>query len=429
MTEILGYAKEDFKQQGIGLLSIKTNKEPALALFRKTVADEVPSLYELETRHKDGRLIILEVSSTLVETEGNARVLALMRDITSRRQMEENMAFLRQKDPLTGVYNRAFFETGLTRIKNSTHASIAIIICDVDGLKLINDTLGHRQGDDLLRDVATILDAGVSKPNYVARIGGDEYAVIVFNSTPLLMGQLETYYQEKIEEHNQNTPHLPLSVSMGWAMGDAEADIEVTFKTADNNMYRQKLHRSKSVRGSIVRTMMVALEAKDHITEGHAERLSDLIERMGHFLQLPQTTVADMRLLAKFHDIGKVGITDNILKKPSKLSDEEMAIMRQHCEIGYRIAKSSPDLEPIADFILKHQEHWDGTGYPLGISGEQIPIECRILGIIDAFDAMTNDRPYRAAMTKEAACQELLRCAGTQFDPELVKLFLSLQEE
>jgi len=343
--------------------------------------------------------------------------------------MEENMDFLRQKDPLTGVYNRAFFETGLTRIKNSTHASIAIVICDVDGLKLINDTLGHRQGDDLLRDVATILDAGVSEPNYVARIGGDEFAVIVFNSTPLLMGQLETYYQEKIEEHNQNRPHLPLSVSMGWAMGDAEADIEVTFKTADNNMYRQKLHRSKSVRGSIVRTMMVALEAKDHITEGHADRLSDLIERMGHFLQLPQTTVADMRLLAKFHDIGKVGITDNILKKPGKLSDEEMAIMRQHCDIGYRIAKSSPDLEPIADFILKHQEHWDGTGYPLGISGEQIPIECRILGIIDAFDAMTNDRPYREAMTNEAACQELLRCAGTQFDPELVKLFLALQDE
>jgi HD-GYP domain-containing protein (c-di-GMP phosphodiesterase class II) len=146
-------------------------------------------------------------------------------------------------------------------------------------------------------------------------------------------------------------------------------------------------------------------------------------------LQLPQAVVADMRLLAKFHDIGKVGIPDSILKKPGKLTQAEMVIMRQHCEIGYRIAKSSPDLEPIADCILKHQEHWDGNGYPLGISGEQIPIECRVLGIVDAFDAMTNDRPYRQAMTEDEAIKELLRCAGAQFDATLVEVFIALHTE
>lgn len=150
------------------------------------------------------------------------------------------------------------------------------------------------------------------------------------------------------------------------------------------------------------------------------------MEIMGFKLMLPQNVVADLRLLAKFHDIGKVGISDSILKKPGKLTEDEMTIMRQHCEIGYRIAKSSPDLEPIADWILKHQEHWDGGGYPLGISGEDIPIQCRILGIVDAFDAMTNDRPYRKAMSIHEALAELQRCAGKQFDPQLVDIFVSI---
>ena len=427
MTEILGYSEAEFKQHGVVLVSTPANQAEALNVLKLTVTQGKQPLYERETRHKDGHRVILEVSSTPVEIEGNICILGLMRDISARRQLEENMEFLRQKDPLTGVYNRAYFETDMARIKTGLHADIGIIVCDVDGLKLINDTLGHRQGDELLRKVAGLLAAGVNEPSYVARIGGDELAVVVFQATPARLGQLEKHYQDQIDTHNQSSPHLPLSVSMGWAVGGESADVEVIFKTADNNMYRQKLHRSQSVRGSIVRTMMAALEEKDHITEGHADRLSDLMEQMGRFLDLPQVNVADMRLLAKFHDIGKVGIPDSILKKRGRLSDDEMAIMRQHCEIGYRIAKSSPDLEPIADWILKHQEHWDGRGYPLGISGEQIPIECRILGIIDAFDAMTSDRPYRKAMDSEAARQELLRCAGSQFDPALVKVFISLQ--
>jgi diguanylate cyclase (GGDEF)-like protein len=376
-----------------------------------------------------GRLLIAARKQRCSELDLQQSVRELTESHGKLERSQRTADFLRQHDSLTGVFNRAYFENDMARKNAGEHETFGIFVCDVDGLKLINDTLGHRQGDELLKVIADLLHGGIAAPSYVARIGGDELAVVIENGTPAVMKKLEEVYRAKIAEHNQNCPQLPLSVSMGWAVGETVEDTDILFKTADNNMYRQKMHQSQSVRGSIVKTMMVALEAKDHITEGHADRLGDLMEQMGRALQLPQAVVADMRLLAKFHDIGKVGIPDSILKKPGKLTQAEMVIMRQHCEIGYRIAKSSPDLEPIADCILKHQEHWDGNGYPLGISGEQIPIECRVLGIVDAFDAMTNDRPYRQAMTEDEAIKELLRCAGAQFDATLVEVFIALHTE
>lgn len=425
MTEIFGYSEAEFKERGIALISLPEKREEALTIIQRTVAEGPQALYERETHDSQGQRLVLEISATPVMFDGKVRCLALVRDVTSRKLMEEGMEFLRVRDPVTGVYNRAHFETDLLK-GPAGKTGVGMFVCDVDGLKLINDTLGHRQGDELLKRVASILDSGVEEPNYVSRIGGDEFAVVLFEPTRKRMEELEQAYRRKVERYNQANPHLPLSLSMGWSLDEETTDMEVVFKTADNNMYRQKLHQSQSVRSSIVHTMMKALEAKDHITEGHADRLGTLMEQMGQKLLLPPGDVADLWLLAKFHDIGKVGIPDSILKKPAKLTEEEMAIMRQHCEIGFRIAKASPDLAPIADWILKHQEHWDGGGYPLGIKGEQIPLQCRILGIIDAFDAMTSDRPYRKAMPVEAAIAELRRCAGRQFDPALTEEFIQM---
>jgi len=355
---------------------------------------------------------------------GKRRCLAILRDITSRKQMEERIEFLSLHDPLTGANNRSYFEEEILRLQTKKDQGVGIFICDVDGLKLINDTLGHRQGDELLRRVVELLQEGVQKPNFIARIGGDEFAVVLLDPTRQQAEQLEQHYQSAVIRYNVINPQVPISLSIGWAISENGADTDAVFKEADHNMYRQKMHQSQSVRGSIVQTLMKALEAKDDITEGHAERMGELMETMGRKLALPQGAIADLWLFAKFHDIGKVGIPDSILKKPSSLTEEEMAVMRRHCEIGFRIARSSPDLAPIADWVLKHQEHWDGNGYPLMISGEDIPVQCRMLGIVDAYDAMTRDRPYRKAMSQEAAIAEIVRCSGTQFDPGLAKIFI-----
>ncbi|CQR70318.1 Cyclic di-GMP phosphodiesterase response regulator RpfG [Sporomusa ovata DSM 2662] len=426
VLELFGYSEEKFKQQGISLISTDANKEAALKVIRATVEEGPQPLYERDTHDSKGRRLILEISCTPVEIDGKTRCLASIRDITVRKQMEEGLEYLRQRDQMTGVYNRAYFEVDMMRASASKHCTVGIFVGDLDGLKLINDTLGHRQGDELLKRVAGLLAAGVKAPNYVARIGGDEFAIVLFDPDRQQMEELEQYYQMQVEAYNGDNPHLPLSLSLGWALGEEYVNVENVFKTADNNMYRQKMHQSQSVHGSIVRTLMKALEARDHITEGHADRLSRLMLLMGQSLEMPQEAISDLRLFAKFHDIGKVGIPDSILKKPGKLTTDEMNIMRQHCEIGFRIAKSSPDLEPIADWVLKHQEHWNGKGYPLGINGEEIPLPCRILGIVDAYDAMTSDRPYRMAMSSEDALAEIHRCSGTQFDPVLVEKFITM---
>jgi HD-GYP domain-containing protein (c-di-GMP phosphodiesterase class II) len=261
----------------------------------------------------------------------------------------------------------------------------------------------------------------------VARIGGDEFAVLLTNGNDEIVKNACNRIRAAVEKYNSSNLDLPLSIAIGFASrNDSATSLKDLFKEADHNMYREKLHRSQSGRSAIVHALKKALEARDFITEGHAARIQDLVTGMANTISLPDNKSADLRLLAQFHDIGKVGIPDHILFKPGPLTFEETNEMRRHCEIGHRIAMSAPDLEPIAEFILKHHEWWNGSGYPLQLKGTDIPLECRILAIADAYDAMTCDRPYRKALSHEAAIAEIKKFAGIQFDPELVQMFIDL---
>jgi diguanylate cyclase (GGDEF)-like protein len=349
----------------------------------------------------------------------------LFENITSRKKLEMQLSFLGYHDALTGLYNRAFFEEELRRIDQRQEGLAGLVMFDVDGLKLVNDTMGHACGDTLLSRAADVLGGLFRSHDLVARIGGDEFAVVLQNVTLEFMQDCcERLRASDIQVIMDGHP-APLSLSMGCALssGPEEPMIEA-FRTADNNMYRDKLHRKQSVRSAIVETLKGLLAARDFITEGHADRLQSLVRRMAETLKLTSSRISDLVLLAQFHDIGKVGIPDRILMKQGLLTPEEREEMKRHCEIGHRVALSSPELSPIADWILSHQEWWNGEGYPLGIAYDEIPLECRILSIADAYDAMTSDRPYRRAMESPLAVAELQRCAGTQFDPELVALFI-----
>ncbi len=381
-----------------------------------------PSMFNGEGAYLWGK------ASPLFDSEGNLiGAIESIRDITERKRTEEQLKYLSLHDPLTGLYNRTFFEDGMRRAGDGRFNPVGIIVCDVDGLKFINDTLGHDAGDTLLESAAKVIDSSFRRGDIVSRIGGDEFAILLIHSDEKTVESACNRIREAINKYNESGPEIPLSISLGFAVStQADQGISELFKEADNNMYREKLHRSQSARSSIVQALLKALEARDFITEGHAVRLQEFVTILAEAIDLPKRNISDLNLLAKFHDIGKVGVSDNILFKPGSLNSEEAAEMRRHSEIGYRIAQSAPDLVPIAEWILKHHEWWNGKGYPMGLKGEEIPLECRILAIADAYDAMTNDRPYRKAMTHENAVRELNKFAGVQFDPYLVTKFVEV---
>ena len=351
------------------------------------------------------------------------------REIEERKKAEKEIQYLIDYDVLTKLYNRSFFERRVSELDNSNTVPVAILVCDVDGLKLVNDTLGHTVGDRLLLNAAKLLKNYSPAKATVARIGGDEFAVLIPDYDDEILNELLNSIRSAIKQINDASSDMPISISMGYAIrvSPQEKTMEA-FKRADEAMYREKLMHSRSNRSAIVEVVMRALEARDYITEGHGERMQTFVVALGEAIGMHEHEINDLCLFARFHDIGKVGVPDQILFKQDKLTSEEYAEMKKHCEIGFRIVQSSPDFVHIADWILKHHEWWDGNGYPLGLKGGDIPLQCRVLAIADAFDAMMNDRPYRKAMDIEEIKTELRRCAGTQFDPILIEYFLTILE-
>lgn len=325
-------------------------------------------------------------------------------------------------DPVTDLYNRTYFEKELQRIAHGQpDAMIGIAICDLDGLKLTNDILGHEVGDYLLITAASMLKECFGRQGMVARIGGDEFAVLFEQADSECYHTGQQQLETVIQAYNARTPLVPLSLSIGYSFGRTQ-DISLLdlSKQADDNMYWEKMQHSQQSRQAIVQAILRMASAREFHDSQYIEHLVLLFAQK---IDFPAAKWPDLCLLAKYHDIGLVGIPETILHKPGKLTQEEVMILRRHCEIGHRIALASSELAHIADWILKHQEWWDGHGYPLGLAGENIPLPCRMFAIIDAYEAMTHDRPYRQAISAAAACAELRRCSGSQFDPQLVEIF------
>lgn len=370
--------------------------------------------YENALRHFEARLH---------RTDQN-EVLVIIRDMTERIDLENQLRNLAETDYATGLMNRRKFETSLIAYEMGLEPSLSLIVFDIDGLKGINDTLGHLEGDRVIKVVGDVISKIFCDALCIARIGGNEFGVAYINTPQSDIESRCEAFQETIAEYNAEQAY-EFTVSFGIAdSADQEVSLMRLYQLADYNLYNNKLLKDNSSKSALVRTLMKALEAKDFITEGHAERMTESAKGLGRLLNLEHHRMDQIVLLTKFHDLGKVGIPDKILNKAGPLTPEEWKIMETHTTIGQRIASVSPELKSISDLILMHHEKWDGTGYPLKISGEMIPLECRILSLVDAFDAMTNDRPYRKAMSYKDAVEEIKRCSGTQFDPDLVKLFI-----
>lgn len=348
-----------------------------------------------------------------------------IQDITLRKQYENEILKLSYSDALTGLNNRRKHQEQLITLNEEKYHPISVVFFDINGLKVMNDAFGHQAGDQLIKTVADkLLIACNSHKAFVSRIGGDEFIVLCPNTDENEAIRLSN--QAKILIEKEYIKHMSVSISFGVSTKQINDNFEEVINRAETNLYKNKLYESSSHRNESIRAILNTLKAKDEYSEEHSKRVSDICKKMGKKMGMTKQDLELLTLISHLHDIGKIAIDDKILNKPGKLTEDEWIIMKRHPETGYRILSSSPDYIEIAQDILSHHERYDGKGYPRGLKGEDIPIRARIIAIADAFDAMISDRPYRKKLDYDVAIKELIDNKGTQFDPKLVDIFLTI---
>ncbi len=328
-------------------------------------------------------------------------------------------------DQLTGFCNRFRFLEKIKQLDLSGYLPISFILGDINDLKLINDIFGYDKGDRVIKGIAAVFKKNCQRNGIISRWGGDEFAVVL-PQTPYYL-TLKILRAIKKGCGTINTVPLKVTTALGIAVKENPGqDILEVLKKAEAGMCRNKMVVAKEMRRSTIASLVEHLGKKNYETEEHVWRMQRLALQFGSALCLKDSQMEDLTLTITLHDIGKLAVPEQILMKPGKLTPEEWAILKEHSERGYRIALFSSELAHVAPAILAHHERWDGKGYPLGLRGNEIPLLSRIVSIVDSYDVMTNERPYKKAISKKEAQQELQRCAGSQFDPELVKVFLNL---
>ena len=379
--------------------------------------------------YPDNKWVWLEtLKSPFYNSKGNILgLIGVSRDITERKEQEEKILYLNHHDILTGLYNRTFFEKEKTDIDKEENLPLSVIIGDINGLKLINEGFSLDEGDKILVEEAIILKNCIRDGDILARTGGDEFTMLMPKTDSIeariIVDKIKAACKDYANEVGNKI--YGASLSLGYdTKYNKEESFDKIIRSAEEEMYRSKLLEGKSMHSAIVDSIKATLFEKSKETEKHGGRLGALSKKLGVELGLNEKDQVALELVSTLHDIGKIGIDKNILEKQGKLSELEWHEIKKHPEIGYRIAKTVPELRTIAEYILCHHERWDGKGYPQGLAGEDIPYLARVLSVLDSYDAMIEDRPYRKAMSKGNAIEEIKKNAGTQFDPEVAKIFV-----
>jgi diguanylate cyclase (GGDEF)-like protein/PAS domain S-box-containing protein len=354
--------------------------------------------------------------------------LIILRDITERKEYENKIKYMSFHDYLTGLYNRAFFDEELTRLDDSRNLPLSIVMGDVNGLKMTNDAYGHDKGDELLIKMAGILKQCFRKSDIISRWGGDEF-ITLLPATEYSTAE-EIVKRIKIACLSISVENMPVSISLGISTkASPEQDIAYVIKDAEDKMYENKTDSERRTHSTIISSIKQSLIKKEYETEKNMKMMENLSLQVGKDLGLSEVELNELTILSALHDIGKITIPEDILLKPGNLTPEEWAIIKKHPEAGYRIAKSSIDIAAVADAILTHHENWDGSGYPKGLKNGEIPRLSRIISIVDSYNAMISDRPYRKAMNKMEAIEEIKKYSGIKYDPKIVETFLRLMTE
>jgi diguanylate cyclase (GGDEF)-like protein/PAS domain S-box-containing protein len=443
---------------------------------------------DLEMYCKDGSTIWTEMNMMFMRDSSGQPVgiQGVTRDISDRKRAEAEQNRLHAEleiraitDGLTGLYNHVYFFQRLAEeIERSKRYNrpFAVLMMDLDNFKLFNDSYGHQAGDDVLHTVAESIRSGLRRSDLAFRYGGDEFAAILLNASPAkaqaIVERIRRRIAKNLEEMEAGTSGI-LALSAGVSrFPDDGTTADALVKVADAALYSAKwASRARgpaqrdqaigppddepngppmmppAVAGALVaalrrlgvsdgladlnlRTMATLgtlAEIKDSYVRGHQERTSRLAAALAQEMGLPSDRVQNTKMAGLLHDLGTVGTSKHILSKPGKLTEGEFAKIKEHPPLGSIMIMSEIEtLQRLVPVVRHHHERFDGQGYPDGLAGEEIPIEARVLAVVDAFDAMTHERSYRKALSKEEAIAELVRCSGTQFDPTVVDAFLAM---
>ncbi|PRR80800.1 PAS domain S-box protein [Clostridium vincentii] len=419
--KIYGYTYKEFLS--ISIFDLRHVEKPDHIIEQMEIANKEGTIFETIHYLKNGNSMPVEVSSQGTFLGDRRILLSIVRDITERKKAEEEIIYLSYHDQLTGLYNRRFYEEELKRLDTERNMPITVVMADVNGLKLTNDAFGHKAGDMLLEKISNILKRECGANESISRIGGDEFVILLPRTDK--KEAIEIVRRINVAIANEKMENVIVSISIGFGVKqDISEDINEVFKKAEANMYRNKLSESSIMRSKTVELIMKSLYEKSNTELVHSKRTSEICKAIAIKLNFEEDDINNIRIAGLMHDIGKIGINENILNKVEKLNSDEWHDIMRHSEVGYQILRSVNEFSKIADYVLEHHESWNGKGYPQGLKGEEIHIEARIIAVADSYDTMISDRTYRRALSEEEAIKEIKRCSGTQFDPDIAKVFV-----
>jgi diguanylate cyclase (GGDEF)-like protein/putative nucleotidyltransferase with HDIG domain len=389
-------------------------------------------------RHSDGA-VLSAVGSDI------AAALRSIRMISEARKLAD-------RDPVTGLHNHRSAYQRLhaeTERHKRDEKPFAVLMLDLDNFKLFNDTYGHPAGDEVLKRVAAVLRRSCRETDTVARYGGDEFFVLLPETTLKAAircaERIQTALGKERFRYRDSEP-LPIGFSYGISVfPDDSKDPQELVSVADSNLYESKTQGGNriTVRGreslestlsgiaglDLFGALLTAIDNKDGYTRKHSEEVTEYSVQIARALGLPPATLETVRVSGLLHDVGKIGVPDAVLRKPGRLEPEEFELMKQHPVFGALIVGAIPEMEEVVLGVRSHHERYDGRGYPDGLVGEEIPLIGRIMAVADAFSAMTTSRPYRKGLSEPQALDEIMRGLGSQFDPAVGALFVQLRRE
>jgi diguanylate cyclase (GGDEF)-like protein/PAS domain S-box-containing protein/putative nucleotidyltransferase with HDIG domain len=424
-----GYSKEELLKMSIQDINTLPKTEVQELLLK--AAEQSQKYFTFPHRLKNGEIRYVDVAASPIPYNDKTVLFSIIFDATERVENYKENVYISTHDYLTNLYNRRYFESQFEVLNDGGHFPLAVVMGDLNGLKIINDSMGHAFGDDLLKQTAGFLSSHSKPGDVISRVGGDEFAVLKADTSEEEMGEWVKNLELIMAKGEKNRSSKPsLSVALGYAVQTAaKEDLQELMKKAESFLYANKYFDEKSLKGKTINVIMNALFEKSVREKMHSLRVGKIASRIAQQMGMDINGVNRIKTAGYLHDIGKIGIPEDVLNKAGKLSEAEWKVMKSHAARSYRILQDSGEFSNLCEIVYSHHERWDGKGYPRGLKGDEIPLEARIISVADAFDAMTNHRSYRKECSPRDAIKEIINCSGSQFDPAIVEAFVKIAKQ